>query len=110
MGRGGRYANEFLVNLFDYDIPKEGEDFTTILEQGDIRIMRIVSSDNVKPELYIQDEDEWVVVLEGEAAAEIDGKRVQLGKGDTLFIPAKTPHRVLSTKNGTVWLAIHFLN
>ncbi len=96
------------MNIFDYDIPEVGEDFTTLLEQDGVRIVRIVSSDNIEPVEYIQDEDEWVVVLEGEAVLEIDNKTKTLYRGDTLFIPAQTPHKVLSAMHGTLWLAVHF--
>jgi len=95
------------MNLFDYTTPKIGESFTTLLEHKNIKINRIVSSDNLEPKEYIQDEDEWVVVLEGEAILLINGVEKILTKGDTLFIPAKTPHRVIKTKQGTLWLAVH---
>ncbi len=95
------------MNLFDYTTPKTGESFTTLLEHKNIKINRIVSSDNLEPIEYIQDEDEWVVVLEGEATLLIDGVEKKLTKGETLFIPAKTPHRVIETKKETLWLAVH---
>ena len=96
------------MNLFDYTTPKIGESFTTLLEHKNIKINRIVSSDTLEPKEYIQDEDEWVVVLEGEATLSIkDGVEKILTKGDTLFISAKTPHRVIKTKQGTLWLTVH---
>jgi len=95
------------MNLFDHTSPKTGEEFTTLLEHKNIRIVRIVSSENVKPIEYVQEEDEWVVLIEGEATLEVDGKSVALSRGDTLFIPAHTPHTVTATQHGTVWLAVH---
>ncbi len=95
------------MNLFDYATPEKGEIFTTLLKHKNIQIARIVSSDSVEEETYIQDEDEWVVVLEGEAMLHIEEEQKKLLKGDILFIPAKTPHTVLSTQKGTLWLAIH---
>lgn len=95
------------INIFDYTTPKTGETFTTILEHKNIKINRIVSSADVEPVEYIQDEDEWVVVIEGKATLLLEDEEKVLKKGDTLFIPAKTPHKVLKTKNGTVWLAVH---
>ena len=56
---------------------------------------------------YLQDEDEWVVLIEGEATLEIDGEEVTLRRGESLFIPARTPHTVTATRHGTVWLAVH---
>ncbi len=96
------------MNILEYSIPDKGEDFTTLLERDGVRIVRIVSSDDIEPVEYIQDEDEWVVVLEGEAVLDIDGDTKTLHRGDTLLIPAKTPHNVLQTEKGTLWLAAHF--
>ena len=95
------------MNLFDTHIPETGETFTTFLEHKNVKIVRIVSSDQIEPVTCDQDEDEWVAVLEGEAVLELDGERITLKRGDTLFIPAHTPHTVLETQKGTVWLAVH---
>jgi len=95
------------MNLFDYSIPKEGEIFTSLFEHKNIIINRIVSSDTLKPEKYLQEEDEWLVLLEGEALLLVEQKEVSLFKGDTLFIPSHTKHQVLRTVHGTVWLTVH---
>ncbi len=95
------------MNLYNFTVPKDGEDFTTLLEHKNIKINRIVSSSDVEPIEYIQDEDEWVLLIEGESTLLIEEKEKILKKGDTLFIPAKTPHKVLKTKEGTVWLTVH---
>ncbi len=95
------------MNLYNYTLPQSGEAFTELLSMPKAKIMRIVSSDTPPDTLYVQEEDEWVVLLEGEATLEIDGKEKVLQRGDTLFIPAKTPHRVLKTRHGTLWLAVH---
>ena len=95
------------MNLYEYLTPENGENFTTLLEHKNIKINRIVSSSNVESIEYIQEEDEWLVLLEGEATIRIEDKKKILTKGKTLFIPAKVPHKVLKTKNGTVWLTVH---
>jgi len=95
------------MNFFDYITPKNAETFTTLLEHKNIKINRIVSSADVEPVEYNQEEDEWLVLLEGEATLLIDKKEEVLTKGETFFIPAKTPHTVLKTSDGTVWLTIH---
>jgi len=95
------------MNIFNYITPKNGEIFTTLLEHKNIKINRIVSSADVEPAEYIQDEDEWVVIIEGEATLLLENEEKILKKGDTLFIPAKTPHKILKTKSNTVWLAVH---
>jgi len=95
------------VNIYDTITPQSGETFTTLLAHKNIKINRIVSSDHLDETEYIQEEDEWLVLLEGEATLLLDQVRKTLTKGDTLFIPSKTPHRVLRTHNGTVWLTVH---
>lgn len=95
------------MNIFDTITPKHDETFTTLLEHKNIKINRIVSSSNVKPVEYIQEEDEWLVLLEGEATLLIDNEKKVLIKGETLFIPAKVSHKVLKTSSGTVWLTVH---
>ncbi len=96
------------MNIYDYKVPSSGEEFTTLLENKNVKIVRIVSSDNLEVTEYCQEEDEFVILLEGRAVLEIEGKRSELKKGDTLFIPSKTRHKVLSAHKGTLWLAVHF--
>ncbi len=95
------------MNLYDTPSPETGETFTTLLEHKNVKIIRIVSSDQVEPLTYNQDEDEWVAVLEGEAVLQIDGEGITLRRGDTLLIPAHTPHTIVQTQKDTVWLAVH---
>ena len=45
--------------------------------------------------------------FEGEATLLLDQSMKTLTKGDTLFIPSKRRHRVLSTQDGTIWLTVH---
>jgi len=95
------------MNFYNFTVPKNGEDFTTLLEHKNIKINRIVSSNNLELIEYVQEEDEWVVVIEGEATLLLKNEKKILKKGDTLFIPSKTPHKVLKTSHGTVWLTVH---
>jgi cupin 2 domain-containing protein len=94
-------------NLYKYITPTNGEIFKTLLEHKNIKIIRIVSSDNVDNTLYIQKEDEWVIVIDGQATLDIDGIDIILYRGDSLLIPSKTPHRVVETTSETIWLVIH---
>ena len=95
------------MNVYQYLIPKSGEEFTTLLEHKNIKINRIISSLDIEPIEYIQEEDEWLVLLEGKATILIDNEEQTLIKGETLFIPAKVPHKILKTNDGTVWLTVH---
>jgi cupin 2 domain-containing protein len=88
--------------------------FTTIQEGRGVRIERIVSRGQASPEgfWYDQEEDEWVVVLEGRAAIEFEGQAeaVELVRGSYLNIPAHVRHRVAWTEpeQNTIWLAVHY--
>ena len=95
------------MNLLDYTIPEKDELFDTLLSYKNIEIVRIISSDRLEKKEYCQDGDEWVVVLEGEALLSLAGEKKRLKRGDSLFIPAETTHRVLETKRGTLWIAVH---
>jgi cupin 2 domain-containing protein len=95
-------------NIFeDADAPAKGELFLEILRHKNVRIERIVSSDELPEKIYNQEHDEWVMILEGGARLDVDGKRVCLSRGDWLLLKSGIPHRILSTMRGTVWLAVH---
>lgn len=95
-------------NLFA-DLPPvtAGEVFETLLEQRNLLIERISSSATPPPVDYDQVQDEWVCLLRGAATLAIAGETVCLGPGDWHLIPAHTPHRVLATAPGSLWLAVH---
>lgn len=91
---------------------KRAEVFTELLAQGNVRIERIVSNGQATPEdkPFVQDADEWVVVLQGNAAIRLEGHaEAALKPGDHLLIPGGTKHWVTRTDadGPTVWLAVH---
>jgi len=97
-----------LNNIYDYDTPElDKETFKTLLNHKNVTIKTVVSNSLKTPQIFMQDEDEWVVILQGCAKIEMDGKMHKLKKGDSLFIPAKTKHTLLKTKKVVVWLAIY---
>jgi len=69
------------TNFFDFIPPKIDEDFKILLEHKGVKISRIVSSDKIDSKIYNQNEDEWVLLLEGEALLLVDGVRHILKKG-----------------------------
>ncbi|KQV88620.1 cupin [Massilia sp. Root351] len=96
------------ANLFaDAAPPPEGERFEALLSHKGLLVERIVSSSKIASQEYVQEQDEWVVLLQGEALLQVDGESVQLKSGDYLFIPSRTPHTVLSVSDGALWLAVH---
>jgi cupin 2 domain-containing protein len=88
--------------------PGSGEHVETLVDGGGVAIEHILSGRVTAPVDYDQDHDEWVLVLDGSAALEIDHETVRLGAGDWLLLPRATPHRLLETQPGTRWIAVHF--
>ena len=59
--------------LSDLCQPEVGEVFEELLCRGPVRIERIVSSAHPEPVLYDQIQDEWVLLLQGEARLWVAG-------------------------------------
>ncbi len=87
--------------------PQVGELSSTILRHKNVRIERIISSASFGPCDYRQEQDEWVILLKGQAVMNIAGERIELYSGDHVFLPSGLSHSVLSTSEGAVWLAVH---
>jgi len=101
-------TNNILSNLID----SQDETFKTLLESKNVKIERIVTDAHILPKdfWYDQEDDEWVIVLQGGAVVGFDNKEsIRLGVGDYLHIKAHQKHRVewTSEKEKTVWLAVH---
>jgi cupin 2 domain-containing protein len=87
----------------------EKESFETLLQCRNVTLERIQSPPGTRTETFNQPQDEWVCLLQGEAQLEMAGEVIRLVAGETLFIPAGTPHRVLRTSDQPtcIWLAMH---
>ena len=101
-------------NLFE-SIPDSihKELFTQIVHGENIKIERIVSKGHTSPQSgwYDQNNNEWIVVLKGEARLSFkNGSDMLLVAGSYLNIPAHTEHKVAWTSpdTETVWLAVHY--
>lgn len=98
-------------NLFA-EVPGDspGEVSDMLFESEGVRIERIVSHSAASPEgfWYDQMQEEWVLMVRGEASLRIHPDQlVSLKAGDHLLIPRHCRHRVEWTAPGTIWLAIH---
>ena len=101
--------------LHDVPVHAAGEVFSDLLAwpaAGQVRVERIVSNGQCSPDGFWYDsgDDEWVLVITGSAAVEIEeGATHTLGAGDWLHLPAHCRHRVAWTDPAqpTVWLAVH---
>jgi cupin 2 domain-containing protein len=103
-----------VTNLFD-DLPRQADQelVTELLRRRGARIERIVSTGQSTPvdKPYIQEYDEWVLLIAGAAGLWIEGEgERELRPGDYVFIPSHRRHRVTWTPKDepTVWLAVHF--
>lgn len=103
------------TNLFkDLRLHLPDEQFTTLLESGQMRIERIVSQGHASAEgfWYDQNKDEWVMVVRGEAIIRFENveQPVRMKAGDCINIPAHTRHRVEWTTpvEPTIWLAVFY--
>jgi cupin 2 domain-containing protein len=102
-------------NIFDlknFISDSDKELFEPIFIGTNFKAERIISKGHTTPtgEWYDQEQDEWVILLQGEASIEFDnGKKNNLNPGDYIIIPAKKRHRVASTSTEPpcVWLAFH---
>lgn len=99
-------------NLYQ-SLPTPGaqvEEFTELFMSPHVRVERIVSHGHQSPEgfWYDQEENEWVILLEGEAEILFQDPEecTILGKGDWLLIPRHKKHRVTRTSSPAIWLAV----
>lgn len=99
------------MNLFEPSAPQPNEDISILYQRGRCRIERIVSHGHTTPEgeWYDQDDDEWLVLLEGSATLFIEGKGdVTLKKGEPLLLRAHERHLVTATSSPAIWLCVFY--
>ena len=97
-----------LGNVFeDCSPPSAGERADVLLTHKNLVVERIVSSAKITPRTFVQSQDEWVVLVRGEAEIEVAGEAIVLKTGDHLFLPSGTAHIVKSASEGAMWLAVH---
>lgn len=102
-------------NIFG-DIPAQLHDelLEEVLTGNSFRAERIVSRGQASPAgfWYDQEENEWVILLQGSAGLRFDGKEepVVLHPGDYVQIPQHNKHRVEWTDadQETIWLAVYY--
>ena len=103
-----------MKNIFKV-IPDDltAEVFESLAENEKVKIERIISKGHSSPDAgwYEQEQNEWVLVLRGEARVLFDNKSsVSLKEGDYLNIKAQQKHKVAWTAPDieTIWLAVHY--
>lgn len=100
------------MNIFDLTGKERGKELVSELFAAEgVRIERIVSTGEVTG-WYDQSDDEWVLLMAGNAELEIEENGVRrsvlLKKGDTLFLAAHQRHRVTRTSSNPpcIWLCV----
>lgn len=102
-------------NIFS-DIHEDAREELTRLIGGNrqVRIERIISTGQITPEgsWYDQSEDEFVLLIKGEAKIQLldPDVAITLLPGDFLTIPAHRKHRVdyTSLQEPTIWLTVFY--
>jgi cupin 2 domain-containing protein len=87
--------------------PAAGERIEEVLLVGNVVVEQVLSGEVEGPVDYLQEQDEWVVVVSGAAVLEVGGRRVDLASGDWVLLPGNLPHRLVSVEPGTNWLGVH---
>ncbi len=99
-------------NLFRFGPRDSGVEQTEVLLQStSLRLERIVSFGAASPPgfWYEQGRPEWVLLASGRATLVFEGSTsIDLEAGDYVLIPAALRHRVESTSEDALWLALHF--
>lgn len=95
------------MNIYTLQNPKPDlESFTTLYQNKNIKI-EAIRSHLVQPgKIYNQEQDEWVVLIRGNAQLRVDNKVVGLKEGDSFFLAKHTIHQVLFTSQDALWLGV----
>ncbi len=110
-----RVGNIQTGNIFK-DVPPNirQEICETLVRDSGVKIERIVSKGQASKKgfWYDQDQNEWVMVVKGEAKLrfERDDELLTLSAGEYVHIPAHVRHRVEWTPpdTETIWLAVYY--
>jgi len=94
-------------SIFEVPNAIAGEVFESLFLHKNVTVERIVSSGEQAPTKYLQEHDEWVVLLSGQAEMTVAGAAVSLEAGDSLHLPGGMEHEVVRASAGAIWLAVH---
>ncbi len=95
------------MNLYNLPHPSlDTEHFQTLFHNPSFKIEAIRSHLTQPGKWYDQEEDEWVILIQGSAQLQVNDKILTLTHGDSLFLPKHTPHQVLNTSEDALWLGV----
>ena len=87
------------IKFSDLEEVEEG-----IFENDRVRALRTMSLNQVT-DFMVQDEDEFVILMEGLASIETEDEIVRMKRGDFLFIPKGLRHRVID-QDKAIWFCL----
>lgn len=87
------------IKFSDLEEVEEG-----IFENDRVRALRTMSLNQVT-DFMVQDEDEFVIFMDGFASIETESEVVRMKKGDFLFIPKGLRHRVID-QDKAIWFCL----
>lgn len=87
------------IRFSDLEEVEEG-----IFENEKVRALRTMSLNQVT-DFMVQDEDEFVILMDGFASIETESEIVRMKKGDFFFIPKGLRHRVID-QDKALWFCI----
>lgn len=94
-----------VFNLFDQIKFSDLEEVEEgIFENDKVRALRTMSLNQVT-DYMVQDEDEFVILMDGLASIETKSEVVRMKKGDFLFIPKGLRHRVIDQEKA-LWFCL----
>ena len=87
------------IKFSDLEEVEEG-----IFENDRVRALRTMSLNQVT-DFMVQDEDEFVILMDGFASIETESEAVRMKKGDFLFIPKGLRHRGID-QDKAIWFCL----
>jgi cupin 2 domain-containing protein len=87
--------------------PEHGESERTLVELPGFSVRQVLSGQLERPVAYLQEEDEWALVISGRAALVVGVEAVELEPGDWVWLPAGVAHTLERAEPGTSWVTVH---
>ncbi len=98
------------MNIFDVKKINKTKEIVEILKKNEnVRIEKIISTGQTTDWME-QEEEEFVMLIQGEAIIEYENKTQELRAGDTVIIKKNEKHRVVYTSKNPccIWICIFY--
>lgn len=98
------------MNIFDVkNIDKTKEIVEMLKENENVRIEKIISTGQTTDWME-QEQEEFVMLIQGEAIIEYKNKKQELRAGDTVIIKKNEKHRVVYTSENPccIWICVFY--